>query len=300
VDKKTNIIYYFVRIVGIMRKINQCPNCSYEIDLSENFCGNCGHPLKKNLVMPQILPQYATLETKPRINKAIYLCLASIALAVISGLILPPIYIILFAFLALISATFISYRHYPKIKISTLSISGLLIIGFVGLVVFNTKKASINQINTSSPTIVQSSITTNCYSFKFQQIYNFTNPKNTCSIEAYNGSTISNSSKIVKIYALNNQNINAQNFISEASVDLKNNVKKLNLPIKIISFQPTFFSNDLADKINFTYNNTSAVMEFIYHPSPIDNIFLVFYGQNNLTSGIKISNILKNWQWKNY
>jgi len=300
VDRKTNIIYYFVRIAVTMLKINQCPNCLYEIDLSENFCGNCGHPLKKNLVMPQILPEYATIKIKPKINKAIYVCIISIFVAIVSGLILSPIYIILFAFLALVSATFISYQHYPKIKIASLSISGLLIIACIGLIVFETRKTSINQINTSSPVVRQSSISTSCYSFQFQQIVNFTNPTNTCSIEAYNGSTISTSTKIIKIYAINNQTINSQNFINQASTDLKNNLKKLNLPIKIITFKPTFFSNDLADKVEFSYHQTLAIMEFIYHPSQIDNIFLIFYGQNQLNDNMKISHILKNWQWKNY
>ena len=278
----------------------KCSNCFYEIDPSENYCGNCGHPLKKNLITPLDLPNYARLKTKTSLNKPIYIWITSLMIAVATGLILAPIYMLLFAFIALIAATFISYHHHPKVKILSLSLSCLVILAFIGLLVFNSKKPTVNQINTASANQLSSNINTNCYSFQLKTIFNFTSPKNTCSIEAFNGRTINTSNQIIKIYAANNQTVTSQNFITFTKNALLQNIKKINLPIHIIKLQATVFDNNLANYIIFNEGSSTALMEFVYHPNNTDNLFLIFYGQNPVNDGITINNIIKNWQWKNY
>ncbi len=278
----------------------KCSNCFYEIDPSENFCGNCGQPLKKNLITPSDLPNYATLKTKTKINKPIYIWITSLIIAIATALILAPIYMLLFGLIGLIAATFISYRHYPKIKILSLSLSCLVVLAFIGLLVFNSKKATVNQINTTSVNQLSSNINTSCYSFQLKTVFYFTSSQNTCSIEAFNGQTVNNSNQIIKIYAANNQSINSQNFITFTKNALLQNIKKINLPTHIIKLQATVFDNNLANYIVFNEGSSTALMEFVYHPNNTDNLFLIFYGQNPVNDGITMNNIIKNWQWKNY
>ena len=290
-----------------------CPNCNSPIDESEYFCGNCGINLRpKNPESDKImstgfvektLPQYAKLKTIPKLSLATYISYLSFFGGAIIALFISPIYGLLAGLIGIISASFISRKYHIIHKSVGLVMASVLIIFSVAVVSHNynvlKKNQSANKLS-SSNSLLSSSVNTSCYSFSFSTELNLSANNTGCSIEAYNGSTPSNSTIFYKILSVENHNINQTNFTGLISPIIVQDVKQSLNSFSIVSENQTTFAGNLAFAVlaNSNTANNSVIEEGVYHPSSGANFFDIIY--SNDYPNVNLSSLQSSWVWKKY
>ncbi len=288
-----------------------CKNCNSEIEDDEYFCGNCGINLKtlptvtnlnSGLFPEKSLPEYAHLKSIPKINISIYFSYFSFFVGVIVVLFVSPLYGLLAGLIGIISASFISKKRHIIHKIFGLVLASLLIISAVGLISYNYSNYKKNQVSSkpiSSNYLISSSVNTSCYSFNFPiQLYVSSN-NGGCSIEAYNGSNLSNSTVFYKVLALNDSSLTSQNFLSLIKPIILKDVNQNLVGFTISNTKLTNFSGNLAFEVtaNSNSNNSSIIEEGVYHPSTTNNFFDIIYADTH--PNVNLNSLESSWIWKN-
>ncbi len=293
-----------------------CPNCNYEIDESEIFCGNCGQQLKPQTINftnyqinqsplaanigSKVLPNYALLKQIPRISKSVFVCFSAVILAGVTLLFISPLVSLIFSLISMIAATFISRRHHLFLKITGIILASIIVIISVGLFVYNYDQIKITSSqNKNSFTTFSSVVNTNCYSFSFPTMLYLSKTLNSCSILAYNGNSVSTSTVFYKIVSLNDVMLNSSNFVSLIKPLIIKDVNKNLSTFHIVKEFSTTFAGNLAYQIMVTNNknNVSIIEEGVYHPATFNNLFDIIYASNG--KNLSLNNLQLSWLWKN-
>ncbi len=290
-----------------------CPNCNSPIDESEFFCGNCGINLRpKNPESDRILstgfvektlPQYAKLKTVPKVSFSTYTSYVSFFAGLIIALFVSPLFGLLAGFVGIVSASFISRKFHLVHKIVGFVLASLLIISSIADISYNysvlKRNQSANKINSSSQ-LISSTVNTNCYSFNFSASLHLSSNNSGCSILAYNGSTINNSTMFYKILSVENHNINSTNFSGFIGPIIIQDIKQSMVGFNIVSEKTTMFAGNLAYAVvaNSATTNSSVIEEGVYHPSSSANFFDIIYA--NDYPNVDLSALQSSWSWKKY
>ncbi|HEY1645534.1 MAG TPA: zinc ribbon domain-containing protein [Candidatus Saccharimonadales bacterium] len=296
-----------------------CRSCNEEIEDGAVYCGNCGVKLTRGSLAKQVyengsatttaialnpaspnIPAYATNHDHHKQHWAA-LALAFGILAVCGGLLIP-ILGVSFAVIGIVLSTSSLRITHGWLKSSGLIVPVIALLFSLGVYVnalnHSPKVQEANQAATSDG-VATISVTTPCYTLTFGSELNVNNSSGSCSMNAYNGTALGNSSSIFKVVASQTTNVSITNFDSLAKQAIETDISK-NLPgFSITSEQSNLFDGSPAYIIQ-AYNQSSNVAfseEVILHStsSGKDNYFDIVHATNGQSASL--ANLQKTWQW---
>ncbi len=294
-----------------------CPNCDELIEDGAAYCGNCGEPLEVHApagkpVGPHIaqvlhsqsadhIPEYAV--TKPLQHHGETRAVLSLLLGIVG--------IIGAAFLALVGLVLgiaglvlgTMSRNSVQKRFSTLGIvfSSIAIVASLGAWTYVIKKQNTSQqiaIAESSNTVAASTLSTPCYTTGFIDTLNVNNKKNSCDMQAFNGTSIEQSTRAFKVYANQIASVKPEVFNTFAKKAVDKDIAT-NLPdFNVQSAKYTQFAGSPAYIVNLENSAGVTVTEAVVlrQVQAGANVFVLVYASGNGTGDL--STLEAQWRWK--
>ncbi len=294
-----------------------CPNCDEIVENGAVFCGNCGQPLETHApdgkpVGPHIaqvlhsqsskkIPDYAV--TKPLQHHGETKAVLSLLLGVVG--------IVGAAFLALVGLVLgiaglvlgTMSRNSVQKRFSTLGIvfSSIAIVASLGAWTYVIKTQNNSQpvaVADSSNIVAASTLSTPCYSTGFIDTLNVNNKKNSCDMQAFNGTSIEQSTRAFKVYANQIASVKPEVFNTFAKKAVEKDIAT-NLPdFNVQSAKYTQFAGSPAYIVNLKNSAGVTVTEAVVlrQVQAGANIFVLVYASGNGTGDL--STLEAQWQWK--
>lgn len=295
-----------------------CPNCDEIVEDGAAFCGNCGQALTTQApsgkpVGPHIaqvihnhsaqaIPDYAV--TKPLQHHGETKAVLSLLLGVVG--------IIGAAFLAVVGLVLgiaglvlgTMSRNSVQKRFSTLGIvfSSIAIIASLGAWTYVIKHKSNDQqlaVANSADTVAASTLSTPCYSTGFIDTLNVSNKKDSCDMQAFNGTSIEQSTRAFKVYANQIASVKPEVFNEFAKKAIEKDIAT-NLPdFDVQSAKYTQFAGSPAYVVSVK-NKTSGVTVteaiVLRQVQAGANVFVLVYASGNGSGDM--STMEAQWQWK--
>ncbi len=294
-----------------------CPKRDEIVEGGATFCGNCGQPLEAHApdgkpVGPHIaqvlhsqssknIPDYAV--TKPLQHHGETKAVLSLLLGVVG--------IVGAAFLALVGLVLgiaglvlgTMSRNSVQKRFSTLGIvfSSIAIVASLGAWTYVIKKQNNSQpvaVADSANTVAASTLSTPCYSTGFIDTLNVNNKKNSCDMQAFNGTSIEQSTRAFKVYANQIASVKPEVFNTFAKKAVEKDIAT-NLPdFDVQSAKYTQFAGSPAYIVNLKNSAGVTVTEAVVlrQVQAGANIFVLVYASGNGTGDL--STLEAQWQWK--
>jgi len=295
-----------------------CPNCDEIVEDGAAFCGNCGEPLAAHApdgkpVGPHIaqvlhnhpdtaVPDYAV--TKPMQHHGETKAVLSLLLGVVG--------IIGAAFLALVGLVLgiaglvlgTMSRNSVQKRFSTLGIvfSSIAIVASLGAWTYVIKQKSTDQslaVANSADTIAASTLSTPCYSTGFIDTLNVNNKKDSCDMQAFNGTSIEESTRAFKVYANQIATVNPEVFNQFAKKAVEKDVAT-NLPeFEIVNAKYAQFAGSPAYIVNLKNKSTGVTVTEAVVLRQVQagaNVFVLVYASGSGTGDL--STLEAQWRWK--
>jgi hypothetical protein len=305
-----------------------CPNCNEAVETGAVFCGNCGYKLISD---PQPQPTVSQVysngpATDPKTtypntlaypNMPAYavplnhhkqhwgaMALALGILGIGSGMLIPILGIGL-GISGIVLVTMSYHLTHRRLVVASIIVSVLAIlvgIGFWVNVVVHDPRLNPNANLPAATTggTAKLNVQTPCYSLSFNTVLNVNNSKGSCTLNAYNGNDLVNSSNIYKVIASATA-LTSSSFTSYSKQAIEADFTK-NLPSFTITKQAsTTFAGSQAYYIqaNKAADNTAVIEETILLtnnvPSNGDNFFDIIHAVNG--NSANLSSIESGWQW---
>jgi hypothetical protein len=293
-----------------------CQNCKEVIEPGAAFCGNCGQPFQPAAVpftpvqavaLAAGVPSYALATPSQHTgeNKALLALLFGIA-GIVGGLFMALIGLAL-GISGIVMGTLSRSSTKRGLSTAGLAMSSLAIVASLGVWTYAIKHDPASQKGTSkttahsinAPAVSASSLSTPCYSTGFVDKLNVSNASGSCDMNAFNGTTLDNSTNAYKVYADQSPIANAKNFTSLVKPALEKDVKN-NLPgFAVDSEQVAEFAGSPAYIVS-TSNNAQGIAlveaAVLRQVNNGDNVFILVHAATGRTTDL--STLEAQWQWK--
>jgi len=281
-----------------------CPDCSQPVEASATFCGNCGRQIRETPVANK-QQNYALANPKRRSGetKAMLAVLFGIS-GMVGGLFVAIVGLTL-GITGLVMGT-MSHSSKANRRLSTVGILASSLAVLVGLGVWSYAiKRNMNQdqqitsAQTAKPTASGAGASTPCYSIGFVDELNISNTQPSCDLNAYNGTSLNNSTNAYKIYANKSQVRTVSAFNTIVSKAIEKDLKTSLPGFTIDSQQAATFAGSPAYIATATNaNQTISVVEAaVMHPvSNGENVFILVHATNSPKTDLNV--LEAQWQWK--
>lgn len=312
-----------------------CPNCGQPTEAGAAFCGNCGYPLRADTLSPIAkaytagagdtpasaitprtlhpaaigavatagIPSYARTSTHPHNQVRAALALTCGIIGVAGGFLIPIIGIAL-GITGIVLGSLAPRSSKRGVKVAGIVVSGIAVL--VGLAVWvyvvahnpNLRQSLASQQPSAKDGVTSLSVMTPCYSVSLPSQLNVDNASGSCELDAYNGSTIANSSNTYKVLSTNVPAVTAANLSATAKNALESDVAA-NLPgSTVTSARSGIFAGDPAYFIQAhqSSQNTAVAEVAVLHKGATSNNFFVLVHVTTGTS-TDLSKLEQKWQW---
>lgn len=304
-----------------------CPNCNEPVEVGAAFCGNCGYKLTTS-PQPQAVtssvysngpatdPKSSYPNTFAAANMPAYAIplnhhkqhWGAMALALgilgIGASVLIPILGIGLGISGIVLVTLSYQLTHKRLRYASIAVSVLAIlvgIGFwVNAVAHDPRLNLNNQPAATTNGTAKISVQTPCYSLSFNTVLNVNNANGSCTLNAYNGTSLDDSSNVYKVMATATA-LTSSSFTSFSKQAIESDFSK-NLPNFVITKQAsTTFAGSPAYYIQAsdTSDNAAIIEETVLLidnvPSNGDNFFDIIHAINGTT--VDLSAIEPGWQW---
>lgn len=226
-------------------------------------------------------------------------------LGVLTSIFIPLIGLVLAVTgIVLASTARLNRKHTMSLVGLLISILALLVgLGSWAYVIAHDQKLTQNKatavvpISATTPSTVSSKVATPCYSINFEEKLNVQNNGGSCNMNAYNGSTLSNSTNAYKVYATAAATITSANFSSIAKSAIEQDIAKSLPSFTITNEVSGEFANSPAYYVTAEDAQGVEVIEAaaLHATSPGDNFFVFVHA---VTGGVDDLNLLQaGWRW---
>ncbi len=312
-----------------------CPHCRQTPEPGAAFCGNCGFALP---VQESASPFAAALDNQspaPAYGQA----LAPLAVAAAQGLPLyalatpgqhageiKAVLSLILGVIGMVAAPLMAAaglgigmcgivlgtlsRSSNKHKVSTAGIilSCTAVLASLAASTYAISQAAHQRAASTSPkskslasatAVSANGVTTPCYSAGFDGQLNIANANGSCDIQAYDGSTLDNSTSAYKVYGYQQPAVNAVSFAAAAKAALEKDVHD-NLPGFTIDRETTGqFAGSPAYILNASNpaKGVRYVEAAVLHPGTSkNNLFIFVHASTGKSSDLSV--LESQWQWK--
>ncbi len=305
-----------------------CPNCNEAVETGAAFCGNCGYKLISG-PQPQASASHVYSNGPATNSKTAYrdvlaypnmpayavplnhhkqhwgaMALALGILGIGSGMLIPILGIGL-GISGIVLITMSYHLTHRRLMLASVTVSVLAIlvgIGFWVNVVVHDPRLNLNANQPAATTggTAKLSVQTPCYSLSFNTVLNVNNSNGSCTLNAYNGNDLVNSSDIYKIIASATA-LTSSSFTSYSKQAIEADFTKNLQGFTITKQASTTFAGSPAYYIqaNNLADNTAVIEETVLLtdnvPSNGDNFFDIIHAVNG--NSANLSSIESGWQW---
>ena len=309
-----------------------CPNCSQLVENGAAFCGNCGQALDVSSPKDKPTGSHIAQVLKSQVNSdsgqpqyqspAAAGNIPSYAIATplqhigetkaVLSLLLGIVGIVGALFVALVGLSLgiaglilgTMSRNSVRRGISTAGIvfSSIAIVVSLGVWAYVIHKQSdIGQAKTTKTAnaFPASTLNTPCYTTGFIDTLNVTNAKNSCDMNAFNGSSLDSSTKAYKVFSSQIAAINANDFNDFAKKAVQKDIAASLPGFTIDSQQFTQFAGSPAYIANTSDKMTGVTVTeaVVYHQVQAGaNVFVLVHASGRGVADL--STLEAQWQWK--
>lgn len=275
----------------------QCKQCGEPVEADARFCGNCGTQLRAVLAGT---PHYAHATAAYHVGEVqAWLSVLCGFLGIIGGLFMA----ILGLVLGLFGLAFGTMAHNsPRRQLSRVGIVVSSVAVLTGLMVWvyaasqdpDTQRV-VGPVAANQTAVVS----TPCYAADFATKLTTQNSIGSCTMQAYNRSSLSNSTYAYKVFAHELEITDTEAFYDMAKAEAKEDLED-NLPgfaiddegITTFAGSPAYFV-----KVSDAETKTSVVETFVFHEVKHgENVFVIMHA-----NGVKeadLQSLEAGWQWK--
>jgi hypothetical protein len=283
-----------------------CSNCHEPLEIGAAFCGNCGQATGAPVeAVATVIPAYAlTTVAQQSGEKQALLSVLFGAVGLIGALFVALLGLSL-GLAGIIMGTLSRSSRRRELSLAGLALSSLAVLASLAVWVYaiqhdpNLHKNVAQVASTSSAAVSGSGLATPCYSAGLVDTFNITSSANGCDMQAFNGTTLNESTNAYKVYASAAPTVTAANFVAVSKAALEKDLTSSLPGFTMASEQAGSFAGSPAYEVSsFDKLHHVAIIEAtVLHPVAAgDNIFVLVHAINGSTADLNI--LEAQWQWK--
>jgi hypothetical protein len=248
------------------------------------------------------LPSYAVMA--PHLTNTKLILSLVFGIIGIFGAVLIAILGLVFGVAGIFMATTAPHTAYSRLKVTGLVLSSLaIVVGLASMaytIAHDPKlRSDFTSKSVGASSTGESGTNTPCYSFSFISKLNVDNTSVTCSLNAYNASSLATSSEIYKVLSSAAPTITTANFAKISKDAIEQDIRQ-NLPaFNITSEQSSHFAGSPAYTVNAadTASNVAVQETTVLHATAQgDNLFVLVHAVSG--SKTDLGELEANWLWK--
>jgi hypothetical protein len=314
-----------------------CPNCGQETEAGAAFCGNCGQALTQTpSPIAQVfqnsagqpptrlptaslaavgasavshMPSYAV--ANPDQHSTELKSLLSLICAVLGlvSVLLVPLLALAFGITAIVLGTMSRHHLHRALSTTGILLGGLAVAAGLAMWVYAAShnaslRKTLSERNnppvSTTQAVTASTIDTPCYATGFIVSLNISrSTSDSCDMNAYNGSSVSASNNIYKVFSNQANNVTETNFSAVAKQALEKDVQSTLPNFSLDSEQAGLFAGSPAYAINVSdgSHNVAVIEEAVLHKVGAGyNFFVLVHATNGKSTDLAA--LEAQWQWK--
>jgi len=288
-----------------------CPSCHETVEDNASYCGNCGHFLGRTTTALGALGVTNSVPAGSAVNETRHRGRNRLKAALILGLIglagafFVPVIGLTLGLLGVALATSTRVTARRTVKSIGLALSALAILAGLASWVyavnsdprFNSHLPKAKPADSSTESAAD--LSTPCYSLSFIDELNIDHGKGDCDINAYNGSTLTNSTNAYKVIASKVDVATVNDFTNLAKRAVEKDVAQSLKGFHVDSEKVASFAGSPAYVVNASdkTDNVSVIEAAVLHEvANGNNVFVLVHANNGDSADLQI--LESNWQWK--